>query len=242
MDSQRVVSREEWLAARQELLGQEKEATRAKDAVDARRRALPVVEVDKDYVFAGPDGPASLAGLFGGRRQLIVYHFMWRHAESGFPDEDQGCPTCSFLADSIGELSHLHSCDTTLALVSRAPLASIERFRQRMGWPVPWYSSYGSDFNYDFHVSFDETIAPLEYNYKDQAALARDVPYIRSRADAHGISVFLREGDQVFHSYSAYGRGVDQLLGTYNYLDLTPLGRQRYVTEFPYHDAYNGGS
>jgi predicted dithiol-disulfide oxidoreductase (DUF899 family) len=242
MDRQRVVSREEWLAARQELLGQEKEATRAKDAVDARRRALPVVEVDKDYVFAGPDGPASLAGLFGGRRQLIVYHFMWRHAESGFPDEDQGCPTCSFLVDGIGELSHLHSCDTTLVLVSRAPLASIERFRQRMGWPVPWYSSYGSDFNYDFHVSFDETIAPLEYNYKDQAALARDVPYIRSRADAHGISVFLREGDRVFHSYSAYGRGVDQLLGTYNYLDLTPLGRQRYVTEFPYHDAYNGGS
>ena len=242
MESQRVVSPAEWLAARQELLGQEKEATRAKDAVDARRRALPVVEVGKDYVFAGPDGPASLAGLFGGRRQLIVYHFMWRHAESGFPDEDQGCPTCSFLADGIGELSHLHSCDTTLVLVSRAPLASIERFRQRMGWQVPWYSSYGSDFNYDFHVSFDETIAPLEYNYKDQAALARDVPYIRSRADAHGISVFLREGDRVFHSYSAYGRGVDQLLGTYNYLDLTPLGRQRYVTEFPYHDAYNGGS
>jgi predicted dithiol-disulfide oxidoreductase (DUF899 family) len=242
MDTQRVVSRDEWLAARRELLGQEKEATRAKDAVDARRRALPVVEVGKDYVFAGPDGPASLAGLFAGRRQLIVYHFMWRHAESGFPGEDQGCPTCSFLADNIGELSHLHSCDTTLVLVSRAPLASIDRFRQRMGWQVPWYSSYGSDFNYDFHVSFDEDIAPLEYNYKDQATLARDVPYIRSRADAHGISVFLREGDRVFHSYSAYGRGVDQLLGTYNYLDLTPLGRQRYVTEFPYHDTYNGGS
>ena len=242
MDTQRVVSRDEWLAARRELLDQEKEATRAKDAVDARRRALPVVEVGKDYVFAGPDGPASLAGLFAGRRQLIVYHFMWRHAESGFPGEDQGCPTCSFLADNIGELSHLHSCDTTLVLVSRAPLASIERFRQRMGWQVPWYSSYGSDFNYDFHVSFDEDIAPLEYNYKDQATLARDVPYIRSRADAHGISVFLREDDRVFHSYSAYGRGVDQLLGTYNYLDLTPLGRQRYVTEFPYHDTYNGGS
>ena len=242
MDTQRVVSRDEWLAARRELLDQEKEATRAKDAVDARRRALPVVEVDKDYAFAGPDGPVSLASLFAGRRQLIVYHFMWRHAESGFPGEDQGCPTCSFLADNIGELSHLHSCDTTLVLVSRAPLASIDRFRQRMGWQVPWYSSYGSDFNYDFHVSFDEDIAPLEYNYKDQATLARDVPYIRSRADAHGISVFLREDDRVFHSYSAYGRGVDQLLGTYNYLDLTPLGRQRYVTEFPYHDTYNGGS
>ena len=187
MDTQRVVSRDEWLAARRELLDQEKEATRAKDAVDARRRALPVVEVDKDYVFAGPDGPASLAGLFAGRRQLIVYHFMWRHAESGFPGEDQGCPTCSFLVDSIGDPAHLHYCDTTLALVSRAPIASIERHRQRMGWPLPWYSSYGSDFNYDFHTSFDTGIAPLEYNYKDQAALARDVPYIRSRADAHGI-------------------------------------------------------
>ena len=242
MDSPQVVSPEEWRAARTRLLAREKEVTHARDAVDAARRELPMTEVTKDYTFTGPAGQVTLPGLFDGRGQLITYHFMWRHEQSGFPGEDQGCPTCSFLADSIGELSHLHSCDTTLVLVSRAPLASIERFRQRMGWQVPWYSSYGSDFNYDFHVSFDETIAPLEYNYKDQAALARDVPYIRSRADAHGISVFLREGDRVFHSYSAYGRGVDQLLGTYNYLDLTPLGRQRYVTEFPYHDTYNGGS
>ena len=242
MDTPLVVAPEEWLAVRKDLLAREKEVTRAEDAADAARRALPMTEVTKDYTFTGPGGQLSLADLFAGRRQLITYHFMWRHAESGFPGQDQGCPTCSFLADSIGELSHLHSCDATLVLVSRAPLASIDRFRQRMGWQVPWYSSYGSDFNYDFHVSFDEDIAPLEYNYKDQATLARDVPYIRSRADAHGISVFLREGDRVFHSYSAYGRGVDQLLGTYNYLDLTPLGRQRYVTEFPYHDTYNGGS
>ena len=242
MDGPRVVSRDEWLAARKELLAQEKEATHAKDAVDARRRALPMVEVDKKYVFAGPDGAAGLLDLFDRRRQLIVYHFMWRHEESGFPGEDQGCPTCSFLADNIGDLSHLHACDTTLVLVSRAPLASIQRFRQRMGWPVPWYSSHGSDFNYDFHVSFDEDIAPLEYNYKDKATLERDVPYIRSGVDAHGLSVFLREGDRVFHTYSAYGRGVDQLIGTYSYLDLTPLGRQRYVTEFPYHDSYDVGS
>ena len=242
MDNPRVVAPEEWLAARKDLLAREKDATRAKDAVDAARRALPMTEVTKDYTFTGRGGQVSLADLFDRRRQLITYHFMWRHAESGFPGEDQGCPTCSFLADGIGNLSHLHACDTTVVLVSRAPIASIERFQKRMGWQVPWYSSYGSDFNYDFHVSFDETIAPLEYNYKDQATLARDVPYIRSRADAHGISVFLREGDRVFHSYSAYGRGVDQLLGTYNYLDLTPLGRQRYVTEFPYHDTYNGGS
>jgi predicted dithiol-disulfide oxidoreductase (DUF899 family) len=239
MDTQRVASREEWLAARKELLAREKEATRAKDAVDEQRRALPVIEIGKNYVFAGPGGAAGLADLFDGRRQLIVYHFMWRHAETGFPAEDQGCPTCSFLVDNIGHLSHLRACDTSLVLVSRAPLASIERHRQRMGWPVPWYSSYGSDFNYDFHVSLDEDVAPLEYNYKDKATLERDVPYIRSGTDAHGVSVFLRDGDRIFHTYSAYGRGVDQLLGTYNYLDLTPLGRQRHVSEFQYHDKYN---
>jgi predicted dithiol-disulfide oxidoreductase (DUF899 family) len=164
---------------------------------------------------------------------------MWRHTESGFPGEDQGCPTCSFLVDSIGGLAHLHACETTLALVSRAPIASIERFRERMGWAVPWYSSYGSDFNYDFHVSFDENIAPLEYNYKDKETVAREAPYIRSGTDGPGVSVFLREGDRVFHTYSAYERGLDILLGTYRWLELTPLGRQRHVTEFPYHDTYD---
>ena len=242
MDTPRVVSPDEWLAARKELLAREKEASRAKDVLDAARRALPMVEIGKNYVFAGPKGQASLAGLFGGRRQLIVYHFMWRHEDSGFPGEDQGCPTCSVVADNIGDLSHLHACDTTLVLVSRAPQASIERFRQRMGWPVPWYSSLGSDFNYDFHVSFDEDIAPMEYNYKDKATLERDLPYIRSGGDAHGVSVFLRDGDRVFHTYSAYSRGVDSLLGTYRYLDLTPLGRQKHVREFLYHDRYDAGS
>jgi predicted dithiol-disulfide oxidoreductase (DUF899 family) len=141
MDNPRVVAPEEWLAARMDLLAREKEATRAKDAVEAARRALPMTEVTKDYTFTGPGGSASLADLFDGRRQLITYHFMWRHAESGFPGEDQGCPTCSFLVDSIGDLSHLHACDTTLVLVSRAPIASIERFQKRMGWQEPWYSS-----------------------------------------------------------------------------------------------------
>jgi predicted dithiol-disulfide oxidoreductase (DUF899 family) len=242
MDRPQVVSRDEWLVARKELLAGEKEVTRAKDAVDARRRALPMIEVDKEYVFAGPGGPASLLSLFDGRRQLIVYHFMWRHEESGCPGEDQGCPTCSLLADNMGHLSHLHASDTTLVLVSRAPLASIKRFQQRMGWPMPWYSSHGSDFNYDFHVSFDEDVAPLEYNYQDKATLARVAPYIRSGADAHGISVFLRDGDRVLHTYSAYGRGVDQLIGTYQYLDLTPLGRQRHVTGFLYHDKYESAA
>ncbi|HEX6523317.1 MAG TPA: DUF899 domain-containing protein [Streptosporangiaceae bacterium] len=239
MDNPPVVTAEEWLTARKDLLAREKEATRAKDAVDAARRALPMTEITKAYTFTGPGGQVSLADLFDGRRQLITYHFMWRHAESGFPGEDQGCPTCSFLVDGIGNLSHLHACDTTLALVSRAPIASIERFQKRMGWQVPWYSSYGNDFNYDFHVSFDEAKLPLEYNYMDKATLERTAPFIRSGTDAFGASVFLREGDQVFHTYSAYGRGVDQLLATYRWLELTPLGRQRHVIEFPYHDAYH---
>ena len=242
MDSTRVVSQDEWLAARKDLLAREKEATRAKDTVAAARRALPMVEIGKNYAFTGPGGQAGLLDLFDGRRQLIVYNFMWRGAASGFPAEDQGCPTCSFLADGIGDLSHLHACDTTLVLVSRAPQASIERFRQRMGWPVPWYSSLGSDFNYDFHVSFDEDVAPLEYNYKDKETLEREAPYIRSGADGPGVSVFLREGDRVFHTYSAYSRGVDSLLGTYRYLDLTPLGRQKHVREFLYHDRYDADS
>jgi predicted dithiol-disulfide oxidoreductase (DUF899 family) len=239
MDIPRVVSPEDWLSAREDLLTKEKEVTRAKDAVDAARGAMPVTEVTKDYTFTGPGGQVSLSDLFEGRRQLVTYHFMWRHTESGFPGEDQGCPTCSFLVDSIGGLAHLRACDTTLALVSRAPIASIERFRKRMGWAVPWYSSYGSDFNYDFHASFDENIAPLEYNYKDKETLAREAPYIRSGTDGPGVSIFLREGDRVFHTYSAYERGLDILLGTYRWLELTPLGRQRHVTEFPYHDTYD---
>ena len=238
MDTTQVVSPQEWSAARKQLLAREKEATRAKDAADAARRELPVTEVTKDYIFTGPGGRVSLPGLFDGRRQLITYHFMWRHEQSGFPGEDQGCPTCSFLVDSIGDLSHLHACDTTLVLVSRAPIASIERFTKRMGWQVPWYSSADSDFNYDFHVSFDEDKVPLEYNYKDKETLEREAPYIRSGADGPGVSVFLREGDRVFHTYSAYERGLDMLLGTYRWLELTPLGRQRHVIEFPYHDTY----
>jgi predicted dithiol-disulfide oxidoreductase (DUF899 family) len=162
---------------------------------------------------------------------------MWRNEETGFPGDDQGCPTCSVIADNIGHLAHLHYCDTTVALVSRAPIESIERFRQRMGWPVPWYSSAGTDFNYDFRVSFDEDRTPIEYNYVDKARLAPVMPYIQDGKDAPGVSVFLRDGDRVLHTYSAYARGLDQLIGTYHYLDLTPLGRQRYVVEFPYHDS-----
>src|SRR5262249_49845847 len=148
---------------------------------------------------------------------------------------------CSFLVDSIGELSHLRACDTTLVLVSRAPITSIERFRKRMGWQIPWYSSAGSDFNYDFHASFDEGKVPLEYNYKHKETLQREALYTRSGADGPGVSVFVRDGGsggtRIFHAYSAYERGLDSLLGTYRWLELTPLGRQRHVIEFPHHDT-----
>jgi predicted dithiol-disulfide oxidoreductase (DUF899 family) len=159
----RVASRNEWLVARKELLAKEREATHARDALNAERRALPMVELDKEYVFEGPAGKASLLGLFDGRRQLIVYHFMFHR------DRGEGCPGCSHVADNLPHLSHLHARGTTLVLVSRAPSAEIEPFKARMGWTVPWYSSFGSDFNYDFHATTDEAVAPVEYNYRDKA-------------------------------------------------------------------------
>jgi predicted dithiol-disulfide oxidoreductase (DUF899 family) len=226
MNLPRIASRDEWLAARKQLLSREKEATRARDALNAERRKLPMVEVDKEYVFEGPDGKMSLLDLFEGRRQLIVYHFMFD------PSWDEGCPSCSFLADSIGHLSHLHAVDTTLAAVSRAPLAKIERFKARMSWTFPWYSSFGSDFNYDFHVTLDAAVAPVEYNYQAGIDGTGEVP---------GTSVFLRDGDRIFHTYSAYARGGDILLGTFNYLDLTPLGRQEdegTMSWVRHHDKY----
>ena len=228
----RVVSRDEWLVARTELLAQEKEMVRAQAELDARRRALPMVRLDKEYKFAGPSGPISLLELFDGRSQLIVYHFMFD------PSWDEGCPSCSLLTDNIGHLAHLHTNNTSLVLVSRAPLSKILTFRQRMGWTVPWYSSFDSDFNYDFHVTNDESVAPVEYNYKDAATLAQQGLNHHMTGESPGLSVFVRDGDTIFHTYSAYGRGLDRLLGTYHYLDLTPMGRQRYVTEFSYHDRY----
>ena len=218
MDDPQVVSRDEWLVARKELLTKEKELTRHRDALNTERRRLPMVEIDKEYVFDGRNGKATLLDLFEGRSQLLIYHFMWLW------DEDEGCPACSFLVDNIGHLSHLHARDTELAVVTRAPLAKSELFRQRMGWNVPWYSSAGSDFNYDFHVTLDETVAPVQYNYKDLAALGED--WRGWSGEQPGTSAFLRQGDRVFHTYSSYARGGDLLLGTYNWLDLTARGRQ----------------
>lgn len=216
-----VVSRDDWLAARKAHLAREKALTRQRDALAAERRRLPMVRMEKDYVFEGPNGSVRLLELFEGRRQLIVYHFMFDPddpppGQSGEPWEE-GCSGCSMLVDNIGHLAHLHARDTSLVLVSRAPLAKIEPFRRRMGWTLPWFSSFGSDFNYDFHATLDEDVAPVEYNFR---------PAPGAKGEAHGLSVFLRDGDAVYHTYSAYARGVEHLVGTVNFLDLTPYGRQ----------------
>jgi predicted dithiol-disulfide oxidoreductase (DUF899 family) len=221
-----VVSRQEWLAARKELLVKEKELTRARDALNAERRRLPMVRIDKDYIFEGPDGKASLLDLFEGRRQLVIYHAMWN------PEWERACRSCSSWLDeaSRGHLRHLRDRATTFAAVSRAPISKIQPFKEQMGWVFPWYSSYGSDFNYDFHVTLDESVAPLEYNYRTKAEheeagtgyyLEGDQPF-----ELPGLSCFLRDGDTVYHTYSTYGRGGETVGGSYYFLDLTALGRQ----------------
>jgi predicted dithiol-disulfide oxidoreductase (DUF899 family) len=215
-----VVARHEWLAARKELLAQEKALSQARDAVNAARRRLPMVRIEKDYVFEGAHGLSRLPDLFEGRRQLIIYHFMFD------PAWKEGCPSCSLLVDNVGHLAHLHARNTSLALVSRAPLTTIEPFRRRMGWSVPWYSSFGSDFNHDFHVTLDDSVAPVEYNYAGKDELERKGESYFTQGESHGVSAFLREGDEIFHTYSTYARGADLLVGTYNYLDLTACGRQ----------------
>ncbi|MFE4248760.1 DUF899 domain-containing protein [Streptomyces sp. NPDC056910] len=192
-----VVTREEWLGARQELLAREKAATRARDALNAQRRELPMVEIEKLYVFEGPDGKAELLDLFEGRSQLIVYHFVFG------PDQDAGCPNCSAFLDQIGHLSHLRARGTEFAAVSRAPFTKLLPFKARMGWTVPWYSSATSDFNQDFGLVADEE--------------PHDLP---------GLSCFLRDGDRVYHTYSTTGRGLDGIGSFTSLLDLTALGRQ----------------
>lgn len=220
MTTPRIVSREDWLTARKAFLAKEKEFTRARDALNAERRTLPMVRIDKEYVFEGPDGKLTLADMFEGRRQLIVQHAMFD------PDWDDGCPSCRYSIRDFGHLPHLHDKGTTLAVVSRAPYPKIAAYRERMGWDLPYYSSYGSDFNYDFHVTLDEDVMPVEYNYRSKEDhLKAGMPWYTS-GELPGVSVFLRDGEDVLHSYSTYSRGVDILMFSMNYLDLTPLGRQ----------------
>ncbi|MDQ1414678.1 MAG: hypothetical protein QOF81_291 [Acidimicrobiaceae bacterium] len=221
-----VVSRDEWLAARKELLANEKAFTRQRDALSADRRRLPMVRIEKEYAFTGPDGPATLVDLFAGRRQLIVGHFMFD------PSWEDGCPSCSAGADELssGHLAHLHARDTTFVYVSRAPIEKIERYKARKGWSFPWYSSYGSAFNYDFHVTLDESVTPVEYNFRTKAEheQAGTGGYVEGEQpiEGPGRSCFLRDGDLIFHTYSVYARGLETIGGSYYLLDETALGRQ----------------
>jgi predicted dithiol-disulfide oxidoreductase (DUF899 family) len=218
MSLPQVVSREEWVEARRQLLAREKELTRARDALSADRRRLPMVEIDKEYVFEGPQGRVTLRDLFEGRRQLIVQHFMFG------PTWETGCPSCTSTSDEVsnGLLKHLNETDTTFVVVARAPFAKIDAYRTERGWTFPFYSSYGSDFNYDFHVTLDPAVAPPEYNFRSED----DAAGIEQFPERPGVSCFLRLGDRVFHTYSAYARGTEPQVHTYALLDLTPLGRQ----------------
>lgn len=215
-----IASRDEWLGARKALLTQEKELTRQRDRLSAERRRLPMVQIEKEYVFDGPEGRRSLSDLFEDCRQLIVYHFMFD------PDWNEGCPGCTGYVDALGDLSMLHDRDTSFVLVSRAPLAKLTAYKAGKGWSLPWYSSFGSDFNYDFHVTHDESVAPVEYNYRDQAEIEACSGRPYAPGEAPGLSVFFRGDDAVFHTYSAYARGVESLTDAYSLLDTTPYGRQ----------------
>jgi len=215
-----VAGRSEWLLARKSLLEHEKEATRHKDRVSAERRRLPMVRLDKKYVFEGPDGLVTIAQLFEGRAQLIVYHFMFD------PEWDKGCGGCTWFVDSLGDISGLNRSNTTFALISRAPIAKLEEYKAKKGWKQKWVSSFDSDFNYDFHATMDSAKAPVEYNYLTKAEIeARGLTYI-TEGEQHGLSVFFRLDDEVFHTYSSYARGVEGLTDANSLLDVTPYGRQ----------------
>ncbi|HET7238780.1 MAG TPA: DUF899 domain-containing protein [Terrimicrobiaceae bacterium] len=206
MSHPQIVSREEWRRARDQLLVKEKAATRARDALAAERRRLPMVRIEKNYLLEGPGGKVSLFDLFEGYRQLIIYHFMFAPDVEGWPAA--GCPGCSMVVDHIGPLAHLRARNTTLALVSLAPLENLESYKRRMGWTVPWFSSAGTDFNEDFGVTTSE-------------------------GEDFGLSVFLRDGNDVFHTYFTNGRGVEVLDTNFTLLDMTPLGRQEEWEDSP---------
>jgi predicted dithiol-disulfide oxidoreductase (DUF899 family) len=206
----KVVSRDEWLVAHKTLLAKEKAATRARDALAAERRRLPMVRIEKDYVFEGPSGKATLFDMLEGRHQLILYHFMFG------PNQEAGCDGCSMFVDQVGHLAHFHARDTSFALVSRAPIAKIEAYRKRMGWTIPWFSSFGSDFNHDFEVG---PKSPQPSEYQD--------------GESFGLSVFLRDGEELYRTYFTSDRGVEALGSVWTFLDLTPYGRQEEWEDSP---------
>ena len=236
MSLPKVVSREEWAVARKALLAKEKELTRQRDALNTERRNLPMVEIDKDYVFDGPNGPARLIDMFEGRPQLIIYHFMFD------PEWEDGCPSCTAGTDelSAGFLEHLHTRDTSYAMVSRAPLAKLERWKSKKGWDLPWYSSFGSDFNYDFGVTIDESAGSDQYNYRTKSefeAMGMDFFASDQPFEMPGRSCFLQADGRIFHTYSQYARGLESTGGSYYFLDLTALGRHN-EAGVRYHDEY----
>jgi predicted dithiol-disulfide oxidoreductase (DUF899 family) len=227
-----VVARDAWLTARRELLAREKALTQARDELAALRRQLPVVRVDHDWTFDGPRGRQSLRELFEGRPQLIVYHFMFA------PEWDEGCPSCALVMDSLaGSLVHLAARDTSFVAISRAPLAKLLAYRERMGWTFPWVSSHDNGFNQAFQVTLDET--QRDYNFAPADALPEHMP---RRGELPGLSVFVQRSGAVCHSYSTYTRGLDGLMGVFNLLDLTPLGRRETpgmpMTWVRQHDEY----
>lgn len=236
IEKPKVVSQEEWLAARKNLLAKERQLTQQHDAIAAERRRLPWVKVEKNYVFDSPNGKKTLAELFDGKSQLIVYHFMFG------PDWNEGCPSCSFNMDHTdGALVHLAQRDVSFVAVSRAPIAKIQPFKKRMGWKFTWVSSYENDFNYDYRASFtpnEIAEGKVEYNF--------DLVQFPS-AEAPGISVFYKDQEgNIFHTYSAYARGAENVINTYNYLDFVPKGRNEDGLYFPmawvrHHDRYTDG-
>jgi len=236
-ENHKVVSQAEWLAARKKLLAKEKAYTHMRDALAAERRQLPWVKVEKNYVFDTPGGKKNLADLFDGRSQLIIYHFMFG------PEWNEGCPSCSMISDGFdGVLPHIQQRDVSFSAVSRAPLAKIESFKKRLGWRFPWASSNGSDFNYDFCASFtNEQLAKGKVNYNFDMV---EFP----SAEAPGISVFSKDkSGNVFHTYSAYARGTEELLNTYSFLDVVPKGRDEDGLPFTmawvrHHDRYDSGN
>ena len=233
MESHAVVSREEWSAARKEFLAKEKEFTRLRDQLSQQRRELPWVKVEQAYAFDGPNGPESLADLFGGKSQLLIYHFMFG------PDWEEGCKSCSFWADNYNGVSiHLAHRDVSLVAISRAPLDKLAAYKKRMGWDFKWVSSLGNEFNRDYHVSFtpeEMEKGDVYYNYRINKFPSDEAP---------GISIFYKdENGDIFHTYSCYSRGLDMMNGAYHYLDLVPKGRDEtglsYSMEWLYrHDQY----
>ncbi len=222
-----IVSEAEWLEARVRLLQREKENTRDYDRINAARRRLPMVKVEKEYVFEGPNGPLGLADLFEGQAQLIVHHFMFD------PGWEKGCPGCTGFTNALGDISELERKSTKLVAVSRAPLAKLEEYQKAQGWTRPWYSCGDGDFNYDFHATLDPDRAPLSYNYKSGDELEKLFGKVDRKVETSGFSVFFRIGDDVYHTYSTFARGGESLSDAVRLLDITPYGRQQAFEDSP---------